>query len=171
MPDAAPLIEGAEICIHRVSAQLMRLSPFQILLDGMRLGNVENGRESSFQIAPGNHEIHIKCILARSPILYLDVRQGSRVDIWCQTSRHLLKPFVDRSSAIDISTSKEALPHQNRDANLLVARIVIGILLLLGLLSLVAVHHVHIWLIVILSFAIAILASIPIPSIGRRDKK
>ena len=59
-PEAASLVEEAEIEVERTSSLFAFIYKMRILIDGQEVGRVGNGDKIRFKVAPGIHEIRVK---------------------------------------------------------------------------------------------------------------
>lgn len=58
-----------------------------ILVDGKKIGNIGNGQEETFEVAPGRHIVQIK-LMARSQVVDIDVPPNGSLDLECGIPSH-----------------------------------------------------------------------------------
>jgi hypothetical protein len=56
---------------------------YKVLVDGQEIGTIKNGTTTSFDVAPGHHEIQLKIEITQSPPLEIDVPAGGTVPLTC----------------------------------------------------------------------------------------
>lgn len=65
----------------RGSSDLFRA--YHVIVDGVDVGVVRRGQSQVFQVAPGQHEVHLEIDWARSPSLTVDVAPEAIVRLAC----------------------------------------------------------------------------------------
>lgn len=86
------------VIIQRKSQYINRLRDLDIYLDGQRTAPVGDGKTIQLDVDSGRHGIQIRIDYTRSPIEYLDVRNGEEVRLECGSEiagwKLLVSPFL-----------------------------------------------------------------------------
>ncbi|NNN21989.1 MAG: hypothetical protein HKL80_08325 [Acidimicrobiales bacterium] len=143
---------------------------FVVNIDGIVVGTVNEGMSADFTVATGEHAVQLRLLWFGSAVINVNVQSDSAMDLYCQVSRHMVTPLFNRWSAIDIASTADDLPAKNKLATFAVLRIAIGILMFAVVISLAAVHHTPIVIIVLLAFAIAAIIAVPLPSSHKKKR-
>ncbi len=71
-----------------------RLRAYSVVVDGTDLGNIKNGENQEFPIAPGTHEIIIKVDWCSSNTITFVVKEGETLSFSCGSSLRGIKVFL-----------------------------------------------------------------------------
>lgn len=73
----------AELVVHRISHYRDTLRAYQVMFDGNSVGEVRDGRRSSFAASPGVYVVRMKLLWIMSPPLEIKLDVGSPVELTC----------------------------------------------------------------------------------------
>ncbi len=76
--------------INRKSNFVSSVRKWDMLLDGKKIGNIANGKELSFEVAPGRHTIQVK-MFSIPKSLEIDLSPNSSMELECGISPEYFK--------------------------------------------------------------------------------
>ena len=76
-------MDGATLRLFRRSTYRDRVRAYKVILDGEKIGDIRNGEEETFPIAPGRHVLKLKIDWAGSPEMTFDVATGETASFEC----------------------------------------------------------------------------------------
>ena len=88
---------------HKAIGVEVRRAPYEVLLDGARVGSVAMNDTFALPVAPGRHTLQVRAGRDSSSIRTFDAAEGERVAFRCTGKRLLplfLASFVDPSLAL-----------------------------------------------------------------------
>lgn len=101
------------LVLRRETSLGARIRTFNILIDGVRAGEIDDGQTVVIPLTTGTHRFRLKCDWCQSPDIDLVLREGSRVEYVCRTVfTSALDPVLRPRHYIDVVPEGTSLQPQ-----------------------------------------------------------
>ena len=75
----AKLADPARITIDRINHYRDTVRAYQVKIDGQVIGRVKDGKQQTFEVSPGAHQVRVRLMWLQSPPVDLQLEEGSEV--------------------------------------------------------------------------------------------
>lgn len=75
----AKLADPARITIDRINHHRDTVRAYQVKLDGQVIGRVKDGKQETFEVSPGAHQVRVRLMWLQSPPVDVHLGEGSEV--------------------------------------------------------------------------------------------
>ncbi len=66
---------------------------YKIFIDGKQVGSIRHGKQCSFEVSPGHHEVFLTIDWASSQRLSLTLAAGEQINLVCQAKNPLFAAY------------------------------------------------------------------------------
>ena len=75
----AKLADPARITIDRINHYRDTVRAYQVKIDGQVFGRVKDGKQQTFEVSPGAHQVRVRLMWLQSPPVDVQLEEGSEV--------------------------------------------------------------------------------------------
>ena len=77
----AKLTDQARITIDRITHYRDTVRAYQVKIDGQVVGRIKDGKQETFEVSPGTHQVRVRLMWLQSPSVEVRLEEGAGVTL------------------------------------------------------------------------------------------